>query len=251
MSDNRGESVKIKEKSMSLSLLAQEKIIQYIEAKHLKEGDRLPSEFEFKNMLGVSRSVVREALAMLEQKGMILKVQGRGTFIQKRPDKMESGLEKLESVSETIKSFGFEPSTKWVYIGYEVPDADVREQLGIKKGEAVATFRRLRLADGMLAAYSETYVSKEFIDISLPNSLEYESLFDYFEEEHNIFAERAVTEIVPVWSNEPLQEIMELDHSRLFVLMRQLYLDKEQRHVIFSKDYYSTDYFTFKVNRSR
>lgn len=238
-----------KEKSVSLSLLAQEKILQYIDAKHLKEGDRLPSEFEFKTMFGVSRSVVRESLAMLEEKGVIIKMQGRGTFLQKKTEKMESGLEKLESVSETIRSFGFVPSTRWLEIEYEVPDADIREQLKERKGIAVGTFRRLRYADGLLAAYSETFVSKDFLKKPLPETLEHESLFRYFEEEHGIYVDRAITEIVPVWSSEQLQKAMGMTHSKLFILMRQLYLDKNQNHVIFSKDYYNTDYFTFKVNR--
>jgi len=48
----------------------------------LSAGDKLPSEREFAERLGVSRNIVREALRALELSGMIAKRQGKGAFVR-------------------------------------------------------------------------------------------------------------------------------------------------------------------------
>jgi DNA-binding FadR family transcriptional regulator len=53
-----------------------------IEHDGLKPGDRLPSERELSERLGVGRSSVREALRALELLGLIETRRGEGTFIR-------------------------------------------------------------------------------------------------------------------------------------------------------------------------
>ena len=45
------------------------------------EGSLLPSEAELCSRYSVSRTVVRQALAELENDGLVLKVKGKGTFV--------------------------------------------------------------------------------------------------------------------------------------------------------------------------
>lgn len=45
-------------------------------------GDKLPSELELCKQFGVSRTVVREALKMLNAKGLVLIVKGKGVFVR-------------------------------------------------------------------------------------------------------------------------------------------------------------------------
>jgi DNA-binding FadR family transcriptional regulator len=55
---------------------------RHIAAGRLTPGDRLPTEQEWSEMLGVSRLVVREALQVLAGIGLIEIQQGRGTFVR-------------------------------------------------------------------------------------------------------------------------------------------------------------------------
>jgi DNA-binding FadR family transcriptional regulator len=52
-----------------------------IEAGELSPGQRLPTEQEIVNATGVSRTVVREALASLRARGLIVTRQGLGAFV--------------------------------------------------------------------------------------------------------------------------------------------------------------------------
>lgn len=49
----------------------------------LKDGDRLPPEREFADIVGVSRSVVREAVQILVSKGLLKSKRKVGTVVQK------------------------------------------------------------------------------------------------------------------------------------------------------------------------
>lgn len=62
-----------------------DKLVTQIEAGDLAPGQRLPTEQEIVNATGVSRTVVREALASLRARGLITTRQGLGAFVAQNP----------------------------------------------------------------------------------------------------------------------------------------------------------------------
>jgi len=74
---------------LSLTQQCVESIKRHIIEQCLAPGDRLPTEQEWSEMLGVSRLVVREALQVLAGIGLIEIQQGRGAFVR---DMAESSL---------------------------------------------------------------------------------------------------------------------------------------------------------------
>jgi GntR family transcriptional repressor for pyruvate dehydrogenase complex len=67
---------------LSLTQQCVESMKQHIVHSALKPGDRLPTEQEWVEQLGVSRLVVREALQVLAGIGLIDVQQGRGSFVR-------------------------------------------------------------------------------------------------------------------------------------------------------------------------
>ncbi|MGF7059107.1 FadR/GntR family transcriptional regulator [Brassicibacter mesophilus] len=62
-------------------------IISMIEAGKLKPGDKLPTETDFAEQLGVSRGILREALTILQVQGYISRKPKDGTYIRELPEK--------------------------------------------------------------------------------------------------------------------------------------------------------------------
>ncbi|MGY9046730.1 hypothetical protein P775_16665 [Puniceibacterium antarcticum] len=62
-----------------------EQFTQQIQSGGLKAGDRLPTELAMSKNFGVSRTVIREAIARLRNEGMIETRQGVGAFVIDRP----------------------------------------------------------------------------------------------------------------------------------------------------------------------
>ncbi len=59
-----------------------EQVKQYIIAAGLRAGDRLPPEEELAQQLGISRTVVREALRAMEALGIVTARQGSGRYVR-------------------------------------------------------------------------------------------------------------------------------------------------------------------------
>jgi GntR family transcriptional regulator, transcriptional repressor for pyruvate dehydrogenase complex len=56
----------------------------YIRRGGFRAGDKLPSERQFSELLGFSRTAVREAVKQLNQKGLVRSSIGRGLFVAER-----------------------------------------------------------------------------------------------------------------------------------------------------------------------
>lgn len=125
---------------------AYEGILAYIADHDLKAGDRLPPERELCEMLDVSRTTLRGAVAQLISRNVIESREGSGTYV--KPQRPISTLGKSFDYSEVVRSAGREPGAR--VLAQEIIGADeaLAERLEIDEGSKVFRLRRLRLADG-------------------------------------------------------------------------------------------------------
>jgi len=80
-------------KSKKLYLQVYDELCNYIQENNLNPGDKLPTEAEMTQMLGVSRNVLREAIKALEITGVITSKPGVGiTICKTRSDLMLTSL---------------------------------------------------------------------------------------------------------------------------------------------------------------
>ena len=85
-----------------------ERLAAEIASGRLARGARLPTEQEMTASLGVSRTVVREAVAVLRAEGLVEARQGSGVFVttdvQRRPFRIDpDGLQSLDAVLELME----------------------------------------------------------------------------------------------------------------------------------------------------
>lgn len=67
----------------------EKRIRDYIDAKPLVPGDKLPTERELSSLLSVSRASVKQAIIALEVKGIVEVRHGDGTYVRKLEDSHE------------------------------------------------------------------------------------------------------------------------------------------------------------------
>jgi GntR family transcriptional regulator len=111
----------------------------------IQPGDRLPSEVDLCSQYRVSRITVRNAISVLAEEGLVVKKQGKGTFVE-RP-KMERKIIGPISFSAACTYNGMRPGSKTIQ--RLVRDANALEgrELGLVAGDSVLYIQRLRFAD--------------------------------------------------------------------------------------------------------
>jgi DNA-binding GntR family transcriptional regulator len=136
----------------TLTKIALEEIRQAILGGSFRSGSRLPSESKLCDMLGVSRTVVREALRVLEEDGLVARRHGVGTFVRDHP--ILKNLNINFGITEMIESAGLKAGTSHLALLKENADKEKAEQLGVQVGAPLVTIERVRTADGRPVVYS-------------------------------------------------------------------------------------------------
>ncbi len=118
-------------------------IFDYAKANELQAGDKLPSERELAKMFQTGRNSVREAMRVLENRGMIEVKTGLGTFLKEPPEENSSVQLKL------MKKNLFELQELKVTLEHMAVRKAI--QLENRKGKQ----ELLRLAQEMMALYEQ------------------------------------------------------------------------------------------------
>src|SRR5256714_8855887 len=121
----------------------------------LSSGSHLDNEIELARQLSVSRPTVRRAIALLANKGLVIRRHGIGTLVVavrvRRPVR-------LSSLYDDLKEAGQAPSTRLLAHEVVPAPAEVASSLRLGRGTRVLHFERLRLASDHPIALMRSFV---------------------------------------------------------------------------------------------
>ena len=80
-------------------------LYELIDMSGLVPGDKLPTERELTERLGISRNVLREAFHVLERRGVISSRQGKGRFLRTTPQTEVEMPEQFESITRNLERY--------------------------------------------------------------------------------------------------------------------------------------------------
>lgn len=107
-----------------------------VESGEWPAGHRVPSENEFVEMLGVSRMTVNRALRELATEGLLLRIQGKGSFVA--PKKRSSLFQGVPNIADEIGARGGAHSAQIILLQEEVCGPELAEVLEVETGTRVA-----------------------------------------------------------------------------------------------------------------
>ncbi|WP_308575583.1 GntR family transcriptional regulator [uncultured Fusobacterium sp.] len=201
-------------------------IINDIKEKNLQENDRILTEREYCEKYNLSRSTVRQAIAYLEKKGYIYKVQGCGTFVSSRV--MKQKLLKFYSFTEEAKKQGKTPSSKILSFKEKKADEKICKELNINKDDKVYELQRLRLADDEVVMYEKTYLLEKKMQGLSKNILLENPLYDILQNRYNISFTKATERFSVLLADEKIAEILTIPQgSPIIRLQRWTYAGME------------------------
>lgn len=228
-------------------------ILEKIETGQLLPGQMLESERVMASAHNVNRMIVKKAVSVLVDKGHLYRIQGKGTFVQKKSfDKLDLGF-LTESgntgITAMVKSHGIGISNKVLTAGIIRRNSYFESKLKIKPGEPIFVLHRIRFGNDEPIAVEYTYIPYiYFQDIDSVN-FEYVSLYDYMESKGHM----------PIYFNQKLQmvEVPENECKHLALNRRQPvyyfeFIGKDEQNTVveYTESYTRSDKTEFRFTAS-
>ncbi len=128
---------------------ARRRLLDKISSGALRPGDRLGTERQLAAELSVSRSTLRQVLAVLAQAGVVRRVPGRagGTFVAH--SKVDRDLSVIVGLPEYLRRQGFVAGTRVLSATMTGADDVTATHLDVPAGSLVVDIVRIRLADAV------------------------------------------------------------------------------------------------------
>lgn len=138
---------------------------------------KLPNEKELADMFNVSRITIRSALDTFEQKGMIIRKQGSGTYINPEAMDIKTSLLPGLEFSNLIRKSGYKSTNKVVEASLQKPNEELRRIFDLEEDEKVMKFGKVYYANNYPCIVSIDYIPKKVIKGSV-NLRDFKSFSD-------------------------------------------------------------------------
>jgi len=132
---------------------------QSIREGQLKPGDRIDSEDLLSRRFAISRITVRQAIEELVRQHILVRRQGKGTFVT--TPAVRHDLRRLHGLANSL--FAQAPDASMSLLRYELraAPAGIAEAMGLAAGAAALTLERLYLIGPRPVAYAEDWLVPE------------------------------------------------------------------------------------------
>jgi len=194
-----------RENGIPLYVQARESLREELSA--MRPGEAIPTEGALEKRFGVSRITVRKAIDALTAEGLLVRQQGKGTFVQ-RP-KLTHELSNITSWTEQLEALGYEPYTKHAESEEVAPPSRVLHMLQLEEGPVVR-LRRLRLAGDEPVSIMVNYLPKTLVPGLTESGLRYESLYEELEKRYGLVPATSVDTVEVREADEQEAELLEI-----------------------------------------
>lgn len=168
--------------------------------KNMKPNAKLPSERQLLVKYGVSRNTVRLALQDLEERGLIYRLHGKGTFVSSN-FLNQPNIGGMYSFSEELKRTGQKASTENQSLDLITPDKNIAAQLNLKPTEKAYKLVRLRLANNEPRIFSTSYLPEKIFPELVIDDLKSKPLYTVMKEKYNQISVMAFEDVEAVCLN--------------------------------------------------
>lgn len=209
-------------------------LLQSLEQGEWNSGEIIPSEVDLATRYKVSQGTVRKAVDELAAENLLVRRQGRGTFVATH----QASRVKFRFLSMK-PDVGDEVSTGSQVLNVEhlTPPDDVRVHLGLGKKEAAVKITRLLSLNQRPEIFEHVWLPMSvFTDVTKEKLMNYKgTLYGWFEAEYNVRMIRAVEKLRAVTGNAQVQELLQVSSHEPLLFVERLsysYADKlvEVRH---------------------
>lgn len=211
--------------------------------------DRLPAEVDLSAEMGVSRTVIRDALSEMERAGYVERVRGIGTVINRTVLGLRSRLDQKLEYYPLIRSFGSYPHADGLQICSMRAGEELAHSLHISPSDEVVCIKKRILADTTPVIYSINYLPRSLFSNKDLSRLDLSgSVFENLERDCHQQVSSNVAHLKASCGDENIRTAMRLAPGEAMLLLDEVCFNRLCQPVMRSLSYY-TNFFDFSILR--
>lgn len=214
-------------------------ILKSLEAGEWQPGDAIPSESELAVRFHVSQGTVRKAIDEMAAENLLVRRQGKGTFVATHSDP-RSFFRFLRLVPN---EGDLQPSQSVpLECGRAKAGADVARMLGLEPGAPIIIMRRLLKFADEAVVFDEIYLpGEQFQDLTLDVLKQSEkSLYDLFESRYGVRMIRAEERLRAVAADRIVAEQLKVEEGCPLLLVERVTFTYGNKPVEWRRGFYAT-----------
>jgi GntR family transcriptional regulator len=215
----------------------------------LETGAQLPPEEELANMLGISRSTLREALGHMETRGYIARRQGVGTFVTTPTGPgFFGGLQRLEPFYKLAEAAGVEHTRIRKQISVVNAQPEIAALLNVEVGTRLVRAQTIEaIADTPAMYFDDYFIYQEGLEDLLDQQID--SVLNYMFDHCDPPLSHTRSEIFAIEASEDVAEKLDIVPGKPVFHMEETYFDADCRILGAGHIFFVTDRFRFYVTR--
>jgi GntR family transcriptional regulator len=222
--------------------------------KKIVSGDYAPesplsSEDALAEEYGVSRITVRQALASLEQDGLVVRQRGKGTFVSKEAKAVE--LPRFTGSIEDLMLMGLRTSTQVLDVGWIEPPEHIRAHLELASGEKALRIEKVRRLEGAPFSHVLNYLPAavgEKIQIELVKT---RPMLMILEQELGFRLSEANQSVMATIADAQIAALLEIRVGDPLLRSERTVFDVKHRPLEYVSSLYRADKYAFSIKLKR
>lgn len=218
------------------------------------EDTAIPSERELCNMYGVSRITVRQAIHLATVDGLLVKRQGKGTYVASK--KIVQALEQITLFDKTMTGLGLFPRTSVIEVKRVSATDRIYTALDVNKRTPLVRIVLLGMADSEPLAVYISYFRPELGALMARRATEWGAedkpftSFDLYQGiSEDLSPVRARQTFEAKLASGRVARYLRLDQSAALFVVESLVEAKNDIPVEFRTAYYRADRYKFSITR--
>lgn len=201
--------------------------IEYILEREIRNGnfkqrEKLPTEHDLVKIFSVSRSVIRQAIKGLLDKGMVWRSPGKGTFVAERKFSFQT-LRGFPGFFQAVESAGSLPKSKLLEKKTMKVSGKIAKALQVPDDSSVFFINRLRFIDDEPFLLSRTYLPLDRIPMQLlGEDLENQSLYALLEEKYKYELGHSQRAIEAIQANKEEAKLLTIKPGDILIRTRTI-----------------------------
>lgn len=218
-------------------------LMERIEKREYKPGDKLPSEGDMMEMFGASRDTVRKALDLLVQDGFIQKAKGKPAVVLDK-SKFNFPVSEIASFKEIYRFSDLKPKTYVENLEIVKNDPKLMAALQIGPGDEAFVLERVREIEGEKIIIDKDYFSRRVVE-NLPLRAAQDSVYEYLEQELGLKIGYAMKEITVQSAVDEDYRLLDMKNYDMIVVVKSYTYLEDSTLFQFTESRHRPDKFKF------